>query len=698
MLKPRFFTLVTALTLSLGITPAQANLAPEPVHTQTMLDVVTSLQQGHYNRVDINDQLSEAVLDQYLATLDPERSHFLASDIDEFKQWRDQLDDQILQGNTDAAFEIFNRYQQRRLQRLDFIIGTLEDKSNQWDFNRNEMLESDRSEADWIKTEAEVKSLWRLQLKSALLSLTLADKTIDEAQDILLRRYQNQKQRTEQAKSDDVFESFVNSLTHEFDPHTQYFSPQGSENFQINMSLSLEGIGAVLQSENDQTKVLRLVPAGPADKAGQLKPADIIVGVGQDEDGAIEDVVGMRLDDVVSKIRGPKGTLVRLEVIPADAVDRQTRKIIKIERNKVKLEEQAARKRVLELTRDGKVFRLGVIEIPTFYIDFEALQNGEPNYKSTTRDVEKLIGELREEKVDGLIVDLRNNGGGSLREANELVGLFIQRGPTVQIRDASGRVDILGDFDPKIVWDGPMAVVVNRLSASASEIFAGAIQDYNRGIIVGNRTFGKGTVQTLQPIEYGQVKLTHAKFYRISGDSTQHRGVEPDVHFPSLYTVEDIGESALDKALPWDQVRPVRHGRFPSLSPFLQQLIERHQARTEADPDFIFMRKQVDHLDKQKKLTHISLNKDILQQERETNENWMLSAENERRIGLGLPPVKTLAEVDDTLPKDEQGRTINPESEAILAESGQILLDLIDLSLSHTAALPSHLSPQKPTE
>ena len=698
MFKSRFLSLFTALTLAMGVASAHANIAPQPIHTQTMLDVVTSLQQGHYNRIDIDDTLSEAVLEQYLASLDPERSHFLAGDIKAFDTWRYQLDDQILQGETEAAFEIFNRYQERRLQRLDYIIGALQDEDNHWDFKRDDVLETDRSKAPWIETEAEMQQLWRKQLKSALLSLKLADKTIEEAEEILLRRYQNQKQRTEQTKSDDVFESFVNALTHEFDPHTQYFSPQGSENFQINMSLSLEGIGAVLQSENDQTKVVRLVPAGPADKTGQLKPADIIVGVGQGKDGAIEDVVGMRLDDVVSKIRGPKGTLVRLEVIPADAVNRQTRRVIEIERNKVKLEEQAARKRILELNRDERSFKLGVIEIPTFYIDFEALQNGDPDYKSTTRDVEKLIHELRAEKVDGLIVDLRNNGGGSLREANELVGLFIQRGPTVQIRDASGRVDILGDFDPKIAWDGPMAVIVNRLSASASEIFAGAIQDYNRGIIVGNRTFGKGTVQTLQPIEHGQVKLTHAKFYRISGDSTQNRGVEPDIEFPSLYTVEDIGESALDKALPWDQVRPVRHGRFPSLSPFMQQLLDRHQARTEHDPDFIFMRKQVEHLKQQKKITHIALNKETLQQERENNEKWLLGVENERRMGLGMPPVKTLSEVDESLPKDEQGRPINPESEAILAESGEVLLDLIDLTLSHTAALPNHLGNRKVAE
>ncbi len=678
--------LVAALTLSLsmGIGAANATLAPAPVHSQTLLDVVTALQQGHYNQVAFDDSLSSAVLDQYLETLDPERSYFYASDIAEFEAYRNQLDDEILAGQSAAAFDIFNRYQQRRSERLDYILTQLDHA--EWDFSRDENLSTDRSEAPWPANQAEINELWRKRLKSAVLSLKLADKTADEARDILRKRYQNQKQRMEQTKGDDVFESFVNALTHEFDPHTQYFSPQGSENFEINMSLSLEGIGAVLQAENDQTKVVRLVPAGPADKAGQLQPADLIVGVGQGADGSIEDVVGMRLDDVVSKIRGPKGTIVRLEIIPADAADRQKRKVISIERNKVKLEEQAARKRVLELTRDGKPYRLGVIEVPTFYIDFAALQSGDPNYKSTTRDVEKLINELRSENVDGLVMDLRNNGGGSLREANELIGLFIQRGPTVQIRDASGRVDILGDFDPKVVWDGPLAVIVNRLSASASEIFAGAIQDYNRGLIVGNRTFGKGTVQTLQPIDHGQVKLTHAKFYRISGDSTQHRGVEPDIHFPSLYTIEEIGESALDKALPWDQVRPVRHGRFPSLSPFMQQLIERHEQRTETDPDFVFMRKQVAHLAERKDSPSLTLNETRLRTEQERNEAWMLQAENERRIGLGLPPISQLSEADDDLPEDEQGRPINPEAEAILAESGEILIDLIDLSISHTAA------------
>ncbi len=673
-----------SLALSFQAQASLSTLSPEPVHSQTLMDVVSSLQEGHYTKVNFDDQLSSAVLDQYLASLDPERSYFLASDIAEFEQFRNVLDDQIMQGQTQAAFTIFNRYQQRRNERMEYSLAQLD--SREWDFDREEHLNTNRKDAPWATDTAELDELWRKRIKSSVLSLKLADKTVDEAREILRKRYTNQLKRMEQAKSDDVFESFVNALTHEFDPHTQYYSPRGSENFQINMSLSLEGIGAVLQAENDQTKVVRLVPAGPADKAGQLKPADIIVGVGQGDEGEIEDVVGMRLDDVVSKIRGPKDSVVRLEIIPSDAVDRQARKVIKITRNKVKLEEQAARKRVLELERDGKPYKLGVIEIPTFYIDFAALQNGDPDYKSTTRDVEKLIQELRAENIDGLIVDLRNNGGGSLREANELIGLFIQRGPTVQIRDASGRVDILGDFDPKVVWNGPMAVMVNRLSASASEIFAGAIQDYNRGLILGNRTFGKGTVQTLQSIDHGQVKLTHAKFYRISGNSTQHRGVEPDITFPSLFSVEDIGESSLDKALPWDQVRPVRHGNFPSLTPYKQALQQRHEARTADAPDFVFMRKQVEHLENQKANDDLTLSESLLRAEKDKNEAWMLSVENERRAGLGLPAINDLSEADDDLPKDEQGRPINPEAEAILAESGEILIDLIDLTLSHTAA------------
>ncbi|MFC6672502.1 carboxy terminal-processing peptidase [Marinobacterium aestuariivivens] len=398
------------------------------------------------------------------------------------------------------------------------------------------------------------------------------------------------------------------------------------------------------------------------------------------------DIIGWRLDDVVDKIRGPADTVVRLQVIPADSKDRQKRKEVRIVRSKVKLEEQAAQKRILDLDYRGKDYRLGVIEIPAFYIDFAALQSGDPNYKSTTRDVERLIGELLEEDIQGLVIDLRDNGGGSLREANELIGLFISRGPTVQIRDPNGRIDILGDFDANVAYNGPLAVLVNRLSASASEIFAGAIQDYRRGVVVGSPTFGKGTVQSLHSLRHGQLKMTHAKFYRISGDSTQHKGVVPDILLPSLYNELDIGESALEGALPWDQVRAVRHGKFVGVDTFIDELTARHQKRVADDPDFIFMREQVAHLKDSAEDDLIPLNEDALREEREQADQWQLEAQNRRRAMKQQPPLENLSDLEQDLKKDELGRPISPESEAQLAETGRILLDMVDLTFSNATA------------
>lgn len=678
-----FFTLWGTLSVSLS---AQARLEADPIYHQTLLDVVSTLQQGHYNRISLDDDLSSALLDRYLERLDPTRSFFYAADIQEFEAWRTQLDDQITQGDLSAAYAIYNRFEQRNLERLDYVISRLEDDSVRYDFTLDESIDLERKDAPWIETADEMEDHWRKRVKNALLSLKLADKTLDEAREVLLKRYRSQRQRAEQAKSEDVFQTYVNALTSEFDPHTQYFSPVNAESFKINMSLSLEGIGAVLQSEDEMTKIVSLVPAGPAEKSGQLKPADLIVGVAQGEDGEFEDIVGWRLDDVVQLIRGPKDTVVRLQIIPSDAPDQTVRKTVRLVRSKVKLEEQAAKSRVLELQQNGKPHKLGVITIPAFYIDFAALQKGDPNYKSTTRDVRKLIEELKQEQIEGLIIDLRNNGGGSLREANELVGLFISRGPTVQIRDPDGRVDILGDFNPDIAWNGPLTVLVNRLSASASEIFAGAIQDYERGLVVGNRTFGKGTVQVVQPIDHGELKMTHSKFYRISGDSTQHKGVVPDIELPSLYDESEIGESALDAALPWDQVRPVRYGRFPSLDGMIPELLQRHEERTRNDPDFRFMENQISHLHERKQSTRIPLNEAQLKAEREQAETWLLEQENQRRQAKGLDPVDTLAQLDESLPEDEQGRVIDPDAEAILHESGAIMLDMITLARRQATA------------
>ncbi|WP_028469941.1 carboxy terminal-processing peptidase [Neptunomonas japonica] len=653
-------------------------LHPEAVHQQTMKDIISSLNIGHYNKINVDDTLSSGLLDKYLSELDSSRSYFFQKDINDFEAYRYEIDDSILAGNLDSAFAIYNRQQERVVERLSWTIDRLKDPTP-FNFELNETLDTDRENDQWIASLEEMNNLWRKRIKSAILNLMLADKSEQEAKATLIKRYSNQLKRLKQNKSEDVFQRFANVFTKYFDPHTSYFSPRNSENFKINMSLSLEGIGAVLQSENEFTKIVRLVPAGPADKTGQLKPADLIVGVGQ-ENGEIEDVVGWRLDDVVDLIRGPKGSIVRLEIIPSDSEDTAGRKTISIKRNTVALEEQAAQKRILEVKHNNKDYKLGVIDIPAFYIDFAALQRGEKNYKSTTRDVEKLITELQAEAVDGLIIDLRNNGGGSLREANELVGLFIDRGPTVQIRDPNGRVDILGDFNPKIAYNGPLAVVVNRLSASASEIFAGAIQDYQRGVIVGNQTFGKGTVQTLQALGHGQLKLTHAKFYRISGESTQHKGVVPDISFPEVYDTTEIGESALDGALPWDQVKEARHGFYKGIASFKDELNKRHTLRTSNQPDFNFLREQIVRQSEAKKDDSFPLNEIKLLAKRDQADKWQVDAENRRRLAKGQQPISKLADLEALLKKDDKGRPITAGSEAILQESGKILLDMVDLT------------------
>lgn len=660
---------------SVDITP----LSPEMVHQQTIKEIISSLNAGHYNKINIDDSLSSDLLDKYLAELDPSKSYLYKSDITEFEAYRYVLDDDILAGNLDDAYAIFNRQQQRVLERLNWTIERLKNPKG-FDFTLDETLDTDPKNHEWIASQNDMNDLWRKRIKSAILNLILSDKTEQEAKDTLIKRYGNQLKRLSQNTSEDVFQRFTNVFTKHFDPHTSYFSPRNSENFKINMSLSLEGIGAVLQSENEFTKIVRLVPAGPADKTGQLKPADLIVGVGQGEKGEIEDVVGWRLDDVVDQIRGPKDSIVRLEIIPSDSEDQSGRKVISIKRNTVALEEQAAQKRILNVEQNSRTYKLGVIDIPAFYIDFAALQRGDKNYKSTTRDVEKLISELQSEQIDGLIIDLRNNGGGSLREANELVGLFIDRGPTVQIRDPNGRVDILGDFDPKIAYNGPIAVVVNRLSASASEIFAGAIQDYQRGIIVGNQTFGKGTVQTLQSLDHGQLKLTHAKFYRISGESTQHKGVIPDITFPEIYDTTEIGESALDGALPWDQVKEARHGIFKGISTFKSELEIRHEKRTNNEPDFNFLREQIARQSEAREDKTFPLNETKLLAKRDLADKWQLDAENKRRLAKGEKTIAKLSDLEDLLEKDDKGRPISSESEAILTESGKILLDMVDLT------------------
>ena len=601
-----------------------------------------------------------------LKAIDPSRSLLTQDDIRQADI--DRLPDQIERGRLNTVYQLYGLSLIRSEERLDYWLDILNQGVGSIDLSDQEELRIRDEETPWVSDLASLKDLWRKQLENQAIGLLLADRTEDETYKALIRRYNSQKNRIEQTRPDDIFAGVINAYASAYDPHTSYLPPADSETFNINMSLSLQGIGAVLQSEDEFTKVVSLIPGGPAEMDGRLKPADRILSIAQGSQ-PFEDVVGWRLDEVVQKIRGPKGSQVRLEVQAGD--DAPHREIVLI-RDRVQLEEQSAKSQVIEAGTNGE--KIGIITIPTFYSDFTAKQAGDPNYRSTTRDVKKLLEELRNQDVQGVIVDLRNNGGGSLQEAYELFGLFIPRGPVVQIRSAGGRTDVRGDRDPEVSWEGPMAVLVNRLSASASEIFAGAVQDYGRGLVIGSQTFGKGTVQALLPVNEGQLKLTIAKFYRISGQSTQHQGVIPDIQFPSAFDPKEIGESALDTALPWDQIRSLRYRPLDTPQARVAQLIDRHQARIATDPNFKALLKRTERALELSSETGISLHLATRIKEREDNNQALLDIENARRTGLGLPTIESISELES------DGKEADPKDDASLMESARILLDEIQIN------------------
>ena len=667
---------VGAAALALWAAAEAPVLAPLDVHKRTSLAIVEQLRHNHYLRKSLNDETSSEIFDNYLNTLDGARLYFSAADIAAIEEYRHRLDDALKRGDLRPAFDVFNRYQQRVVERLEYLLSELDKGVGVFDFTLDDAILLDRSETPWLADAAAVNESWRKRLKSAVLNMKLSGKADAEIQELLTKRYGNRLKQALQTTSEDAFGLYANAFTSVYDPHTRYFSPRTSQNFNINMSLSLQGIGAVLRSEDDYTSVVRLVPAGPAAKSGRIKPSDRIISVGQGRRGPLIDVVGWRLDDVVELIRGPKGSTVRLEVVPDESKE-QVAKVVQLMRNTVKLEEQAAQKKLLTLDRDGRSYRLGVVEIPTFYADLKAIRDGDSNYRSTATDVERLVRELDAEGIDGLVVDLRNNGGGSLQEADRLTGLFIQSGPTVQVKATRRQPNIYEDVDDGVVWAGPLAIMVNRLSASASEIFAGAIQDYGRGLIVGSRTFGKGTVQTLVPLNRGQLKLTAAKFYRVSGRSTQHRGILPDIEFPDIYNAEHIGESSLEGAMPWDQIQPAAYRQASNISPALAYLRTRHGERAADNPDFVYLRRLAERVERDAATEQLSLNEAERRREKADWEAWRLELENALRLAKGEPPLQSLddLETDDDLAATEED--LPPAEDPMLAEAGQVLLDLI---------------------
>ncbi|GAA5444546.1 tail-specific protease [Microbulbifer sp. NBRC 101763] len=681
--------LVIGLLSTTALAEAE-RLAPEKDQGSTAREIVSKLEMLHYNKIKVGDEMSEDLWNEYIDALDPTKSYFLNSDINEFREWQTRMDDQLRAGDVKAGFEIYNRFRLRMGDRLDNILSQLEKGLPDFDFTRDESLELDREKSEWPKSISAADDLWRKRLKSSVLNLRLTGKTDEEIRDLLERRYKGQKKRLEQQNSDDVFELYMNSLTRLYDPHSNYLSPRSLENFNMSMSLSLEGIGAVLQADEEYTKVARLVAGGPADRTGKIKPNDKIVGVGQDKEGEMVDVVGWRLDDVVDLIRGKAGTFVRLETIPTGGDG--THKTILIKRSKVKLEDQAAKKAVFEFSDGSQNYKIGVINLPTFYIDFDAYRRRDPNYKSTTRDVARLLSELKEENVDGIILDLRNNGGGSLQEATMLTDLFIDQGPVVQIRHANEQISRHNRSRSRAMYRGPLMVLINRLSASASEIFAGAIQDYNRGLVVGNQSFGKGTVQTMAPLKEGQLKITQSKFYRVSGDSTQHAGVKPDIPMPQLIDAESVGESAYDTALPWDRIHAVPHAKYFNLKTLIPNLMTKHNKRTASDPDFIFLRDQFEFESERADKKYLSLNEVMREQERENVNQRLLSMENRRRNAKGLEPYENFEAYEESESEDVAAIggpvEIKLEKDPILNEAGYIMADFIGLATKASKAPP----------
>ena len=579
-----------AFLLTISVSLSAVAIAPIEKQTeQTALfrEILDRLATRHYRGQDINDELSQRYLSTYIEMLDPLKSYFLQSDIEEFNQWSTKLDDLARRGDVAPGFVMFNRLRDRLLEQLQANIALLE-SDYEFDYSVDETLVLDGEERQWMLTESEQRDYWRKRIKDSMIRLLLNDKEPVKARELLVKRFSNQITQMEQRDSQDVFQLYANALASLYDPHTSYFSPRTTENFQINMSLSLEGIGAELRTEDEYTKVARVIPGGPADLQGILKASDKIIAVAQGDEELV-DVIGWRIDDVVELIRGAKDSTVRLELIEGGSDSADSTKVIAIVRDKVKLEEKSAQSKIININQNGTDLKLGVIDIPAFYMDFEAYRKRDPEYKSTTRDVYKLLSELREEQVDGIVLDLRNNGGGSLHEATMLTDLFIGTGPVVQIRNAYQQVSRDQRAMMRAAYNGPLLVMINRLSASASEIFAGALQDYGRAVVVGSQSFGKGTVQDVTGLSSGQLKLTVSKFYRVSGDSTQHRGVVPDIEFPSLYDKEEVGESQQDNALPWDNIHSVPFKPLAGVKQFVPLLDAEHKLRISQDPDFLHL-------------------------------------------------------------------------------------------------------------
>ena len=644
-------------------------------HRQVSRMVTRFVERAHYSKINVDDELSAVILNNYINALDVNKYYFRDSDITYFSRYEDSLDDVLRSGNFNPIFDIFRLYRLRAQQNLEYAISLLDEPI---DFTSDEEFVFNRKDLPWLTSPGEMQDLWRQRVTNDALSLVLADKEWEDTVDVLTKRYSRVLKRINKLDSDDVVETFLNSFARTLDPHSSYLSPRQSEEYKIQMSLSYQGIGASLQLEDELVAVLNIIPGGPASIDGRLAPNDRITAVGQGQDEEMVDVVGWSLDDVVQLIRGPSGTTVRLQILPADAVPGAEHNILELVRDKIKLEEQAASSKKIEIERNGQPGTVGVINVPSFYQDYDARSKGEKDYVSTTRDVKRLIEELQEDGIVGLVIDLRGNGGGHLSEATALTGLFIAEGPVVQLKDTTGRIEVLDDPEPTAVYNGPLVVLVDRFSASASEIFAAAIQDYQRGVVIGQRTFGKGTVQNLYILDQyarrvpdpglGQLTLTIGKYYRVTGGSTQHRGVLPDIDLPSVIDTEKTGESSRERALPWDQIKATGFSAHQPLDSEIAFLTQSYNSRIQENPDIAYLRSDIAAVDEIRTQKSISLNKEKRLAERETQRLARLERENQRRLASGLEPVESL----DAIRDEEQ-------PDILLDQATEIVTDLAGL-------------------
>ncbi len=668
------------------------NLQPDQQQNLVAKEVASLISSYNYKKVSLNDSLSSVIYNRYVKSLDENHNYLLAADVKDFDRFKTVLDDDLKAGNLNDAFYIFNVYQKRYLERINYSLAQL-DKT--YDFTKNETFTYDREKQPWVSNEAEMNKLWSQRVKYDLLNLKLANADMTKNKETLRKRYQNLLAQSKKLTNQDVFQLFMNAFTESVDPHTNYFNPANAANFNIEMSRSLEGIGASLLSENEYITIKSVVAGGPADKSKQVNIDDRIIGVAQGKTAEFQDIIGWRIENAIALIRGTKGTTVRLKLLPKGAAASVKPKIVEMVREKIVLKDQLAKKEIRTYNTNGKTVKIGIINVPAFYIDFAAYRAKDPNYQSTTRDVKLILDSLKRENVDGVILDLRQNGGGSLIEAIELTGLFIKNGPVVQVRDTRNRVEINEDEDPTVTYAGPLAVMTDRFSASASEIFAGAIQDYGRGLIIGTQSYGKGTVQSAIELDkvinpsikemisnlakkssttgaeskFGQLNLTIAKFYRISGSSTQHKGVIPDISFPSMIPLDKYGEDTEPSALPFDMIAKSNFIKVGDLSGAIPELTKLHEQRMAASANYKFLLEDIEDYKKRENETSITLNEQELKKERDSDEQKSFERNNQRRAALGLPALKK----GQTRPKKE-------DLDFLKMEAGQILTDFVALN------------------